>query len=447
VNRQKYFAYGSNLNEDDLKSWCAGCNRQYPLGEKVAVGYLPDAQLAFNSNSPTTKGGVLSYLDGCPGHVVLGIVHEVDDAGLATLDLKVGATENGRGPYARKEVAVLTGDGRLVDAVTYQTSPLHADDFVAPDDEYVRVVRKGYLDHMLRDEGFLNASRNEPQSFLIPRLFTYGSLMRGECRNKCLFPDKVRLARSAVVRGVLLDLGSYPGMIAGGDECSQVLGEICDLDSQAETIRELDQLEGFEGYGKEGSRFTRAIITAAAAGGLEYPAWVYLYNQAGSGRIIPGGNWKERGARSYTPASAANICMEEPAWCIWATMNDLVCLKDVIESDDYKRLSASAAPWAGADVIITDGLVSGTNKTVVVTQCWRELSWLFGMLKEYFGWYIDPQNKYTFYRSLADTVMSFISEGGDKNASLLPGDRYAKDLMNRVVDSALCLLDDLDSVA
>ncbi|HNY66502.1 MAG TPA: hypothetical protein PKM41_13790 [Deltaproteobacteria bacterium] len=43
MGKQNYFAYGSNLNEDDLRAWCAKRGRQYPLGGKLAVGYLPDS--------------------------------------------------------------------------------------------------------------------------------------------------------------------------------------------------------------------------------------------------------------------------------------------------------------------------------------------------------------------------------------------------------------------
>jgi gamma-glutamylcyclotransferase (GGCT)/AIG2-like uncharacterized protein YtfP len=401
----------------------------------------------FNCSSTARQGGVLSYLDGSIGQVVQGIVFEVDEDGLAVLDMKEGAKADGRGQYVRREVTVLTEDGGVIDAVTYQANPLNTVDSVAPHEDYVKVVRKGYLAHMLRENNLLDAARNEPRSFLIQQLFTYGTLMRGECRSRHLFPDKARLARSAVAKGMLLDLGSYPGMVVAEDDASQVLGELCELVSPAETLGCLDRVEGFVGYGKDGSLFRRAIVSVTTAGGLVHPAWVYLYNQPGSNRVVPGGNWKERGARNCSPVSASGISMDRMVWCIWATMNDLVHLRDTIDSDDYKKLCTNIRPWGGADVIISDAPVPGTPKTVVVTQCWRELSWLFEMLKEYFCWHIDYLNKFEFYGLLADAAAGYITEAGEAGALHDHGSRYEKGLLNRVIDRALCLLDDLDMTA
>lgn len=145
------------------------------------------------------------------------------------------------------------------------------------------------------------------------------------------------------------------------------------------------------------------------------------------------------------PINALNVSMDKAVWCIWATSNDLVHLKDLIDSGACRKLCSNAEPWGGADVIISDRPVPGTSKTVVVTEYWRELSWLFNMLKKYFDWHLDSQNKFDFYRCLADAANSCISETeGRIGRTQMKDERYMKDLLNRVVENAICVLDDLD---
>lgn len=89
-NRQHYFAYGSNLNTDDLKRWCERRGKPFPLGRKVAVGHLPDTELVFDYRSVTRGGGALN-LRPRKGQLASGVLFEVDARGWDTLDAKEGA--------------------------------------------------------------------------------------------------------------------------------------------------------------------------------------------------------------------------------------------------------------------------------------------------------------------------------------------------------------------
>ena len=148
----------------------------------------------------------------------------------------------------------------------------------------------------------------------------------------------------------------------------------------------------------------------------------------------------------------------------------LVILRAGIESGEYRSSCSNARPWGGADVIITDTPIPDTAKTVVVTPYWRELSWLFGVLKDYFDWHLDDLNKYEFYPRLAQAAMSGQQEterklklhvvrtksgqGGiptsrtssDKEQGEVQttGGNYSKDLMIRVIEAAQCFLDDME---
>jgi gamma-glutamylcyclotransferase (GGCT)/AIG2-like uncharacterized protein YtfP len=95
-------------------------------------------------------------------------------------------------------------------------------------------------------------------------LFTYGTLMRG-------YGLHVVLARGATavgegtVRGRLLDLGRYPGLVPGG---GRVLGEVYRLDD-VELLPVLDREEGYN--------FVRRRASVTLVGGRRVRAWIYRY--------------------------------------------------------------------------------------------------------------------------------------------------------------------------
>jgi hypothetical protein len=148
----------------------------------------------------------------------------------------------------------------------------------------------------------------------------------------------------------------------------------------------------------------------------------------------------------------------------------LVILRAGIESGEYRSSCSNARPWGGADVIITDTPIPDTSKTVVVTPYWKELSWLFGVIADYFDWHLDYLNKYEFYPRLAQAAMSGQQEmerkmklrdvrarsGSDgapvsraqcnteRDKAQISGDAFSQDLMIRVIDAAQCFLDDME---
>jgi len=97
-----------------------------------------------------------------------------------------------------------------------------------------------------------------------PLLFTYGTLMRGYGLHAVLAPGS-RLLGEGTVRGVLLDLGRYPGLIEGR---GRVRGEVYRLDG-AELLPILDREEGYN--------FQRRRAVVTLAGGRRAWAWLYRY--------------------------------------------------------------------------------------------------------------------------------------------------------------------------
>ncbi len=72
------------------------------------------------------------------------------------------------------------------------------------------------------------------------RVFVYGSLLRGLGNHRLLEGSRFIAADRTRPTFTLFDLGSFPGMVAGGD--TAVAGEVWEVDPQ--TLERLDRLEG-----------------------------------------------------------------------------------------------------------------------------------------------------------------------------------------------------------
>jgi len=95
-------------------------------------------------------------------------------------------------------------------------------------------------------------------------LFAYGTLMRGYPLHRVLARRSTLIARGTV-RGALLDLGRYPGLVDGRG-C--VSGELYRLDD-VELLGTLDREEGYH------FRRSRGLVTLAR--GRRVRAWLYRY--------------------------------------------------------------------------------------------------------------------------------------------------------------------------
>ena len=94
-------------------------------------------------------------------------------------------------------------------------------------------------------------------------------------------------------------------------------------------------------------------------------------------------------------------------------------------------------PWGGADVIIAASItkelkewlgdqpivISKQNtipqRRLVITEHWKELSWLFDQVKVILADYIDYITKYDFYGSMADAANRFIENHEEYEAEEL----------------------------
>jgi gamma-glutamylcyclotransferase (GGCT)/AIG2-like uncharacterized protein YtfP len=121
-------------------------------------------------------------------------------------------------------------------------------------------------------------------------LFTYGTLMKDYALHHVLARG-ARFVERGKVRGRLLDLGSYPGMVTG---VGQVKGEVYRLEDP-ELLPVLDAEEGYN--------FERTRVVATLASGRHARVWVYRYRGPREGAVpILDGDYRR--ARP-TPRAAA----------------------------------------------------------------------------------------------------------------------------------------------
>jgi gamma-glutamylcyclotransferase (GGCT)/AIG2-like uncharacterized protein YtfP len=106
--------------------------------------------------------------------------------------------------------------------------------------------------------------------------------MRGLSRHRFL-AGAMSFVGPARVRGRLLSLGSYPGLVEG---TTTVRGELYRVD-RAEVLAEIDREEGYN--------FERRPTLVRGADGRPTRAWAYWYRGPQTrAPAIPGGDWRKR---------------------------------------------------------------------------------------------------------------------------------------------------------
>jgi len=116
-------------------------------------------------------------------------------------------------------------------------------------------------------------------------LFVYGTLRPGLTEVAGHLVDDLERAGAATVRGLLFDLGEYPGMVAGD---GIVHGELLRVDDAARFAA----LDEYEGCGGPRPLFERHRTTGRRDTGEEVTAWAYFYARPVAGREqIPGGDY------------------------------------------------------------------------------------------------------------------------------------------------------------
>jgi len=134
-----YFAYGSNMNEDELKDW-----KIVIIDRKKAILY--NYRIALNRYSKNRQGGVLD-IDPSQGNIVEGVLYELPDEAKYKLEKKEGVTI---GAYKETRVDIEVDDRIIKNVIIYIvcskqiTSPAS--------EEYKKSVLKGAKNHNLSEK-------------------------------------------------------------------------------------------------------------------------------------------------------------------------------------------------------------------------------------------------------------------------------------------------------
>ena len=129
-----YFAYGSNMNQEDLNRHFKKYYHYIWVPRRPRVAVLKDYRLDFNYYSESRKGSAANIM-ASPGDSVVGLLFEVDEQEFKVLGRKEGAPDR----YDEIDVEV-TADGRAVDAKTFKVLKKHETEFRKPAADYMALI-------------------------------------------------------------------------------------------------------------------------------------------------------------------------------------------------------------------------------------------------------------------------------------------------------------------
>ncbi|MFA5997638.1 MAG: gamma-glutamylcyclotransferase family protein [Candidatus Paceibacterota bacterium] len=130
----RYFAYGSNLNEDQVRERC-------PESKLVGKFVLKDYCLDFTIFSKRRKSGCADIVKS-PGGEVWGLVYELTPNDWIEMDKFEGHPNN----YKRFLLEVQDEDGDVVDAESYEVVDKSTETLM-PTQEYLKLIIDGAAKH------------------------------------------------------------------------------------------------------------------------------------------------------------------------------------------------------------------------------------------------------------------------------------------------------------
>lgn len=124
-------------------------------------------------------------------------------------------------------------------------------------------------------------------------LFAYGTLQPGRAPAEIApLAAKLRPVGEGFVRGVLYDLGRYPGAIPDADAMGRICGTVMELPDSESLLADFDEYEGFDPLNVESSEFVRERRPVERSSGREVVCWFYRYKGSlDQANMVPGGVW------------------------------------------------------------------------------------------------------------------------------------------------------------
>ena len=141
----KYFAYGSNLDRVQMAQRCPGARL-------IGPAQLANHRMCFPRRSPV-RGCAVASVEPCKGGVIWGVVYELDDDDLGSLDAREGYDPVNRSAinrYCRVDVTVHRVGGEKVKAVAYVAVP--EENSGRPSADYLKHIIDGAVAHSFPDD-------------------------------------------------------------------------------------------------------------------------------------------------------------------------------------------------------------------------------------------------------------------------------------------------------
>ncbi|MHC1711374.1 MAG: gamma-glutamylcyclotransferase family protein [Solidesulfovibrio sp.] len=177
-NRQYYFAYGSNMNKEQILARCTT-----PV--TIAVARLPDHRIGFYGYSKTWDGAVETLVP-APGRELWGVLYELHFLDLDRLDGWQDVRLDGSGAYFHYPVRVIDTEGTTHTALLYKKDILGAPQ--PPSREYLDYIIQGAGERGLPSD-YREALRRmdaKKATFGVPRRGNYrGDLPMGTSCSGC----------------------------------------------------------------------------------------------------------------------------------------------------------------------------------------------------------------------------------------------------------------------
>jgi len=112
---------------------------------------------------------------------------------------------------------------------------------------------------------------------MINKLFIYGSLLETDNEFGRYLKQNAIYCKPGKFKGKLYDVGEYPGAIVSLTGNYIVHGSIVLLNNLTETLKHLDDYEGYGDEQLQPNLFIRKLLTVQTAD-ANVKCWVYLYN-------------------------------------------------------------------------------------------------------------------------------------------------------------------------
>ncbi len=121
-------------------------------------------------------------------------------------------------------------------------------------------------------------------------LFVYGTLKRSVANPMgTVMRTHATYVTEAIIAGRMYDLGPYPGLVLE-DAGTAVYGELYEITHPEPLLSILDAYEGCGAYDPRPHEFTRVEATVRDIEGLDYRAWVYIYqHRVDPSWVVPSG--------------------------------------------------------------------------------------------------------------------------------------------------------------